>query len=247
MSGLSTAAPYLSVVIPAFNEEKRLGKTLEGMLDYFGGKDYSCELLVVDDGSTDETSTVACSYAGSRIPLEVIRYEMNRGKGYAIKTGMLASRGDYALFADADMSTPVEMFDRFEPHLKAGVEVIIGTRKTRGAFVGKHQPFYRENMGKVFTWLSNRTLGLRLTDFTCGFKCFQRRTIEPVFSSQRIAGWGYDTEILFIASKKGYRIEEVPVSWFNDEATRVKLWKNVFTCLAELYQIRQNDRKGLYS
>jgi dolichyl-phosphate beta-glucosyltransferase len=189
---------------------------------------------------------VVKSFSTGKIPLKVISCEKNRGKGYAIKTGMLASRGEYALFADADMSTPIEMFDRFEPYMKEELDVIIGTRKTAGAYVGKHQPFYRENMGKVFTWLSNWLLGLDTSDFTCGFKCFHRRTIEPVFGSQQISGWGYDTEIIFIARHKGFRIQEVPVSWYNDEATRVKLWKNVFTCLLELYQIHNNNRKGLY-
>jgi len=243
---LSQEHPYLSTVIPAYNEEKRIGKTLDGMFEFLTAKSFSTEILVVDDGSTDRTSDVVKSYKGRKIDLELIGYEKNRGKGFAIKTGMLAARGEYALFTDADMSTPIEMLDRFEPHMKESTDVIIGTRKTTGAYVAKHQPFYRENMGKVFTWLSNRLLGLDTTDFTCGFKCFHRRTIEPVFGNQRIDGWGYDTEIIFIARRKGFRITEVPVTWYNDEATRVKLWKNVFTCLAELYQIRNNNRKGLY-
>jgi len=243
---LSHERPYLSIVIPAYNEEKRIGKTLKRILKFIATKSFTAEILVVDDGSVDGTVDVVNSFSNEKIPLKVIGYEKNRGKGYAIKTGMLAAGGEYALFTDADMSTPVEMLERFEPHMKDGVEVIIGTRKTAGAYVGKHQPFYRENMGKVFTWLSNRLLGLDTSDFTCGFKCFHRRTIEPVFGSQRISGWGYDTEIIFIARRKGFRIQEVPVSWYNDEATRVKLWKNVFTCLSELYQIRNNNRKGLY-
>lgn len=243
---MSRERPYLSLVIPAYNEEKRLGKTLERMLEFFGTKSFPTEILVVDDGSTDRTVEVVKSFGEGKIPLKLISYGKNRGKGYAIKTGMLSASGEYALFADADMSTPIEMFDRFESYLKQEVDVIIGTRKTAGAYVGKHQPFYRENIGKVFTWLSNRLLGLEVSDFTCGFKCFKHRTIEPVFRNQRISGWGYDTEIIFIARHKGFRIQEVPVSWYNDEATRVKLWKNVFTCLLELHQIRNNSRKGLY-
>lgn len=238
--------PYLTLLIPAYNEELRIGKTLEGMIAYLKGKSFTSEILVVDDGSTDKTRQVVESYMDREIPLRLIGYEKNRGKGFAIKTGMLDSRGTYVLFADADMSTPVEMFDRFEPYLAEETDVIIGTRKTASAYVGKHQPFYRESMGKVFTWFSNSILGTRISDFTCGFKCFHRRTIEPVFRSQRIYGWSYDTEILFIAKIKDFTIREVPVNWFNDEATRVKLWKNVFTCLSELFAIRNNNRKGLY-
>jgi len=243
---LSQERPFLSVVIPAYNEEKRIGKTLEGMLEYFKNKGFSFEILVVDDGSTDKTGGVVKSFKNPSVRIDLISYPENRGKGYAIKTGMLKASGEYVLFADADMSTPVEMFERFEPFLAKGADVLIGTRKTERAYVGKHQPAYRESMGKVFTWLSNQLFNLQVSDFTCGFKCFHRRTIEPVFGSQRIFGWGYDTEIIFIARHQGFHIQEVPVSWFNDEATRVKLLKNVFTCLAELYQIYHNNRKGLY-
>jgi len=243
---LSREHPYLSIVIPAYNEEKRIGRTLEGILEYFAKRNFPFEIVVVDDGSRDKTGEVVRSFINKGFAIELITGERNRGKGFAIKTGMLKTRGDYALFTDADMSTPVEMFERFEPYMSRGVDVIIGTRKTRDSYVGKHQPFYRETMGKVFTLLSNSLLGLQVTDFTCGFKCFHSRTIEPVFGSQRIFGWGYDTEIILIASRKGFRVQEVPVNWFNDEATRVRLLKNVFTCLEELYQIYKYDRQGFY-
>lgn len=244
---MSQNRPYLSLVIPAYNEEKRIGDTLQGMIDYCRERPYEVEILVVDDGSADDTGRVANSYGGRGVPLEVVRYGQNRGKGYAIRTGMLAARGEYVLFADADMSTPIEMLERFEPHMQAGRDVIIGTRKVAEATVARHQPFYRENMGKVFTWLSNMALGLRVSDFTCGFKCFSARAVEPVFSRQSIWGWGYDTEIIYIATSLGFGITEVPVVWYNDEATRVKLWKHVFTSLGELMKIWDNSRKGRYS
>ncbi|MEA2062464.1 MAG: dolichyl-phosphate beta-glucosyltransferase [Gemmatimonadota bacterium] len=240
-------SPYLTLVIPAYNEEQRIGDTLEGMIDYFMKKDFRTEIIVVDDGSTDDTRGVVESFQGRGLPLRLVSYAPNQGKGFAIRAGMLEAGGTYVLFTDADTSTPVEMFDRFEPHLAAEADVVIGTRKIGDAHVGKHQPILRESMGKVFTWLSNKILGLSLSDFTCGFKCFQRRTIEPVFGNQRIDGWSYDTEILFLARLKGFRIIEVPVNWYNDEATRVKLLRNTIVCLGELFTIWNNNRKGLYS
>jgi dolichyl-phosphate beta-glucosyltransferase len=244
---LSNSEPYLSLVIPAYNEEQRIGNTLQGMIDYCRERPYTVEIIVVDDGSSDNTSRVVETYKGRGPELEVIRYEPNKGKGHAVKTGMLATRGEYALFADADMSTPIEMLERFEPLMEAGADVIIGTRKVAQATVARHQPFYRENMGKVFTWLSNTVLGLKVSDFTCGFKCFSRKTVEPVFKRQTVWGWGYDTEIIYLASKLGYRINEIPVVWYNDEATRVRLWKHVFTSFAELIAIWNNGRKGRYA
>ncbi|MFC1544973.1 dolichyl-phosphate beta-glucosyltransferase [Gemmatimonadota bacterium] len=244
---MSQNEPFLSLVIPAYNEEHRIGGTIQGMIDYCRERPYDIEILVVDDGSSDDTKKIAESYIGRGVALEIIRYEPNRGKGHAVRTGMLAARGRYVLFADADMSTPVEMLERFEPLMEAGEDVIIGTRKVAQATVARHQPFYRENMGKVFTWLSNTVLGLHVSDFTCGFKCFSRRTVEPVFGRQTVWGWGYDTEIIYLACKLGYKISEVPVVWYNDEATRVKLWKHVFTSFAELVSIWNNGRKGRYA
>jgi dolichyl-phosphate beta-glucosyltransferase len=244
---LSDSVPYLSIVIPAYNEEKRIGGTLEGMIDYCRERPYAVEIVVVDDGSADGTRQVAESYSGRGVEIQVISYTPNRGKGHAVRTGMLAARGSYALFADADMSTPIEMLERFEPLMAAGEDVIIGTRKVAQATVARHQPFYRESMGKVFTWLSNTVLRLDVSDFTCGFKCFSHKAVEPVFSRQTVWGWGYDTEIIYLATRLGFRISEVPVVWYNDEATRVRLWKHVFTSFAELMAIWNNGRKGRYA
>ena len=236
----------LSVVIPAYNEEKRIGKTLESCIEYLSGKSYRSEIIVVNDGSRDSTDKIVAQYADKAIPVIFSGYAENRGKGYAVKSGMLEARGEWVLFSDADLSTPIKMFDKFEKELEQGAEVVIGTRKTAGAYVGKSQPGYRQNMGKVFTWLSNTILGLRVSDFTCGFKCFTRKTIEAVFGAQRIYGWSYDTEIVMLAHYKGFKVVEVPVEWYNDEATKVKLLKNVFTCFNELYEIWFNKNKGRY-
>ncbi len=244
---LEQGTVFLSVVIPAYNEEKRIGGTLEAVIRYLRGQSYSSEIVVVDDGSRDGTRQVAGSFQNPDVNVRLEGYGRNSGKGFAVKTGMLASRGQYAVFMDADLSTPIEMLERFQPLIEAGKDVIIGTRKVDSARIVKHQPKYRENMGKVFTWLSNAIFGLKISDFTCGFKCFSRRSIGPVFGSQRISGWSYDTEIIVIADRQGFAVQEVPVEWANDEATRVRLLKNVFTCFSELFAIWLNDRRGLYS
>ncbi len=237
---------FLSVVIPAYNEEKRIGATLEAILAYLRAQDYSSEIVVVDDGSRDRTREAVRSFENPEVSVRVEGYAQNRGKGHAVRTGMLAARGEYAVFMDADLSTPITMLDRFRPLMEQGRDVIIGTRKVKSAHIVKHQPGYRENMGKVFTWLSNFIFSLRVSDFTCGFKCFSRRSLAPVFGCQRIDGWSYDTEIIVIADRKGFKVEEVPVEWANDEATRVRLLKNVFTCFSELFNIWRNDRNGMY-
>jgi dolichyl-phosphate beta-glucosyltransferase len=239
--------PFLSVIIPAYNEEARLDPTLEKITGYFAAQAYDTEIVVVDDGSSDRTVEIVGAWMEkSPVTVRLARNPRNLGKGMAVKNGMLAAAGQYRLFSDADLSTPMAMFERFLPLLRQGKEVVIGTRKHPDAEITQRQPWLRRNMAKVFVLLANLLLGLRLTDFTCGFKCFSARAAEEIFSRSRIPGWAYDGEILFLAKQLGFEIVEAPVVWAHASGSRVKLRRDVINSLAGLLQIRGLYWRGVY-
>src|ERR1043166_4459630 len=221
------APAYLSLVIPAFNEDRRIGQSLERILSFFRAQSYPFEIIVVDDGSTDRTVEVVRGFAASDPQLRVEPQPQNRGKGEAIRRGMLLAGGKYLFFSDADLSVPIEAVPDFLSRLEAGDDVAFASPRIGGGVIEVHQPIHRELMGKVFTGLSNLILGLKLKDFTCGFKAFRRDAARELFSRQRLGGWSFDSEILYLAKSKGYRIAEVPVVWRNDEATKVRLGRDV--------------------
>ena len=240
------ANPQLSVVIPAYNEEASIRKTVESVRTYLTESKISHELLVVDDGSTDRTAEIVLEVAKSVPSLRLLR-SGHRGKGGAVKLGMLEAAGEQVLFMDADLSTPIEELQKYLPWLHDGYDVVIGSRKMPGASVTVHQPPLREAMGKVFTWLTNVLLGTRVSDITCGFKCFSAKAASEIFRRQRIDGWGFDAEILFIAGRCGFRIKEVPVVWADDASTKVRLLKDAVRSLKELLEIRLSAWRGQYS
>ena len=240
------APAYLSLVIPAFNEDRRIGQSLERILSFFRAQSYPFEIIVVDDGSTDRTVEVVRGFAASDPQLRVEPQPQNRGKGEAIRKGMLLAGGKYLFFSDADLSVPIEAVPDFLSRLEAGDDVAVGSRRIAGAVIEVHQPIHRELMGKVFTGLSNLILGLKLKDFTCGFKAFRRDAARELFSRQRLDGWSFDSEILYLAKSKGYRIAEVPVVWRNDEATKVRLGRDVVRSFVDLWNIRINHALGKY-
>ena len=240
------APAYLSLVIPAFNEDRRIGQSLERILSFFRAQSYPFEIIVVDDGSTDRTVEVVRGFAASDPRLRVEPQPQNRGKGEAIRKGMLLAGGKYLFFSDADLSVPIEAVPDFLSRLEAGDDVAVGSRRIAGAVIEVHQPIHRELMGKVFTGLSNLILGLKLKDFTCGFKAFRRDAARELFSRQRLDGWSFDSEILYLAKSKGYRIAEVPVVWRNDEATKVRLGRDVVRSFVDLWNIRINHALGKY-
>lgn len=242
----------LSFVIPVYNEEKRLEKTLQALGKGFDFNGINLkEIIFVNDGSTDKTVSMLKAECkklekATEARVNIISYQPNKGKGHAIRTGMLASTSDYTLFFDADMATPLSEFKKFIPFIKQGKPVIIGTRKNGESTVVKHQPFYRENMGKVFTLLANIILNTWVTDFTCGFKAFSYQAKEDIFQKSRVNGWGYDAEILFLAKKLGYEITEKAVVWSDDSRTRVNLIKDTVQSFKELIQIRLTNLSFSY-
>jgi len=236
----------LSFVIPVYNEEKRIEKTIKALNKGFSFSGIKIEkIFFVDDGSTDRTVSLINK---SKISLEkslgviveIISYPKNKGKGHAVKVGMLASNSDYTLFFDVDMATPLSEFEKFLPFVKEGVPVIVGTRKNGESTVQVHQPKYREFLGKGFTFLSNLILNTWVTDFTCGFKAFSRQAKNEVFSKATINRWGYDAEIIFLTRKLGFEIQEKAVLWFDDHRTKVNLFKDLPNTFLELIKIRLN-------
>lgn len=234
---------FLSIIVPVFNESTRL-KTLVYINGFLKRQKFFTELLVINDGSTDDTLTLLKNLQ-RKISFRIISYNSNMGKGYAIKKGMLSAKGKYRLFTDIDLSTPLNEFKKFFP-LLSKYDVLIGSRRLNRSRILIHQPFARENLGRCFTWLSQRVLNLYFADFTCGFKCFSKKAAISIFSKQNINRWGFDSEILFIANKRGFSIKEVPVSWRNDESSKVKFPQDIITSLGELVKIKTNNLKRLY-
>ena len=226
----------LSIVIPAYNEEARLGPSLRRVVDYLAGRRLPGEILVVDDGSSDRTAAVAAGFAGQGVRL--LRHERNLGKGAAVRTGVLASAGKSVLLCDADLSTPVEELEKLEPHL-AGADLVLGSRAVqRGARVAQRQPRYRELMGKTFN-LIIRTLGVRgIYDTQCGFKLLRGDVARELFAGMTLAGFAYDVELVMAARRAGYRLAEVGVYWSNSPASTVDPVRSSLAMLRDVVKLR---------
>lgn len=234
------SGPALSIVIPAFNESTRLPRTLARLREYLQRSPGEWEILVVDDGSADDTAAQA---PGTGVRL--IRNDRNRGKGYSVRRGMRAARGERRLMCDADLSTPIEELPRLAQRLDEGYELAIASRAMAGAKIEIHQSHYRESMGRLFN-VCVRAIALpALHDTQCGFKLFSAAAAEDIFSLARLDGFSFDVEALFIARKRGYRIAEVPVVWRNDSASRVRFGAGMLA-FADLIRIRANDAAGRY-
>ena len=240
------AEPEISIVIPAWNEAGRIAEPLRRIRDHMRGRNLAAEFVIVDDGSTDGTPDVVRRIAEQLgIVLRVCPSE-HRGKGHAVRIGMVAARGRAVLMTDADLSTPIDELDRFLPYLRDGAQVVIGSRKMPGAVIEVRQPLLRESMGRVFTLLT-QILIVRVSDATCGFKLFSRDAAHQVFSRLTLDDWSFDAEALFVARKLGYVIREVPIAWRDSEGTKVHRGKDALLAAIGLVRIRLNALTGRYA
>jgi len=230
----------LSVVVPAYNEEHRLGPTLARIKEYLGKQEYTSEIIVVDNASRDRTIEVAQG-AG----VEVLE-ERRRGKGAAVRTGMIAARGDYTIFSDADLSTPIEEVEKLLAAVKGGCDIAIASRALPESNLVKRQPWYREMVGRLGNLLVRLVAVHGIADTQCGFKLFPREIAQRVFPAQRLTGAAFDVEVLFIAQHMGWKIAEVPVTWIDSPDTRFSRVRDSLDALKDLVRIRVNWALGRY-
>lgn len=236
----------LSVVIPAYDEQERLPASVRTVCGALRRRRGAFEVLVVDDGSGDATFERVQALSRTLPEVRGIRLPRNRGKGGAVRVGMLAARGDRILMTDADLSVSIDQLDRLEAAMERGVPVVIGSRRIAGSHLVVPQPRFREFAGRVFTVIARCFLRVPVNDFTCGFKLFRADAARDIFSRARLDRWAYDVEILFLAVRRGWAVREVPVAWINSAATRVRLRRDVFSSLSELWRIRLNAETGVY-
>jgi glycosyltransferase involved in cell wall biosynthesis len=237
----------LSIIIPAFNEELRLPKTLDAVLAYVQFFPGNCEVLVVDDGSTDATAALVNTTAEKHPELRLVSNGKNRGKGYSVRHGMLEARGSIALFTDADLSTPIEEAGKLLAALQnEECDGAIGSRAVDRSLIQVHQSFIREQAGILFNRLVRWIMGISFSDTQCGFKAFRRERARIIFEQQRIERFGFDPEILFLAKRHGLTVAEVPVRWSHDAGTKVNVMADGIRMFLELLVIRWNAVMGYY-
>jgi len=238
--------PELSVVIPAYNEAERIGPTLEAISSHLNERGVSYEIIVVNDGSTDTTEQVVRSYAQADARVRLISYDPNRGKGYAVRKGMIEARADDALFTDADLATPIEELGKLQQAAKNGCDVVIGSRALKDSIIIGWRPWYRELSGKIFNLIIRLLAVSGIRDTQCGFKYFKGGSAARIFSVTRLDGFGFDVETLYLARKFGLRIGEIPVHWDNSPATKVSVLRHTLPMLIEVINVLLNDRKKRY-
>jgi dolichyl-phosphate beta-glucosyltransferase len=237
----------LSIIIPAFNEERRLPRTIDSIGAYLAARPLRAEIIIVDDGSSDATVKLAESYQNKFPGLRVVSNGRNRGKGFSVRHGMLEASGEIALFTDADLSTPIEEADKLLAALRnQDYDIAIGSRAADRTLIELHQPALRELAGIFFNRLVRWIMGIELSDTQCGFKAFRRERARIIFEQQRIEGFGFDPEILFLAKRHGLQVAEIPVRWSHDSGTKVSVVSDGIRMFAELPVIRWNAVRGLY-
>ena len=245
MATAQNGQPMLSIVVPAFNEAARIGVSLHKIDEFMRDSSLTYEVIVVDDGSTDETPTII-NQSEVKV-LRFIRNSSNHGKGYAVRQGVLAATGNYVLFTDADLSAPIEELRKLlDVALNEGADIVIGSRALDRNFIEKHQSRFRELSGIAFNLMVRSFLGLPLHDTQCGFKLFDRQKSRRIFERLTTHGFGFDPELLFLAKRQGLRIREVPVRWSHAEGSKVRFLRHATVMFMDLARIRWNALMGKY-
>ncbi len=241
-----TQYPRYSIVIPAFNEQARIPATLRSVVECVRAQGWSAEVIVVNDGSTDETAAIVRDFALNAPEVRLLENPHNCGKGYSVRSGILHALGDIVMFTDADLSSPMEEAKDLFGAIAKGADIAIGSRWLATSRQTHRQPLYRRFFGRCFNALTRMVMDLPFADTQCGFKAFTRAAAQTVFQLQTIERWGFDPEILFIALKRGYHIQEVPVSWAHDARTRISYLRDGLQMLKELAIVRWNALMGRY-
>ncbi len=238
--------PLISIVIPAYNESARIGKALDEVLRCVHERNWHAEILVVNDGSTDRTAEIVQGFAQLHPEVRLLSSPKNRGKGFSVRYGVLHAVGEIVMFTDADLSAPMEEAERLFDALRQGADIAIGSRWLESKRQTHKQPFYRQFFGRCFNAITRLVMGLPFADTQCGFKAFRRPVAQTIFQLQRIERWGFDPELLFIALKRGYKIQEVPVTWGHDERSRLSYLKDGIKMLEDIAYIRWEAFAGAY-
>ncbi len=236
-----------SIIIPAYNESSRIRPTLDEILRYVSEQRWDAEILVVDDGSRDNTAEIVREYAVNHAQIQLVENPGNRGKGYSVRNGMLHARGEFCLFSDADLSSPITEAPKLFDAIRAGADVAFGSRWLRAELQTERQPLYRQLFGRIFNLVLRIFLGLRYADTQCGFKAFRREAAQRIFPLQKIERWGFDPEILFLARRMGMKVMEVPVLWAHSEGTRLHPFRDGMRMFGDVLHIRWNGWIGVYT
>jgi glycosyltransferase involved in cell wall biosynthesis len=236
-----------SFIVPAYNEGGRIRPTLDDILRYTAEQNWDAEVLVVDDGSRDDTPDVIREYARAHSQISLLQNPGNRGKGFSVRNGMLHARGDICLFTDADLSSPISEAQKLFEAIRGGADVAIGSRWLRAELQTERQPLYRQAFGRIFNLVLRLFLGLHFKDTQCGFKAFRREAAQRIFPLQKIERWGFDPEILYIAQRMGFKVAEVPVLWAHSEGTRLHPFRDGMKMFVDVLHIRWNALTGAYN
>jgi dolichyl-phosphate beta-glucosyltransferase len=234
---------YMSIILPAYNEENRLGPTLTRIGEYLDTKNWTAEIIVVDDGSKDRTVDLVKEWMKKDVRIKLVRNPENKGKGFSVRNGMSRATGRYRLFSDSDLSTPIEELDKLLSYIGGRIDVTIGSRSIVGSDVQVKQVFYRVLMGKIFNLIVRILFHTKMRDTQCGFKLFTREAAEDVFPKAVVNRFGFDVEVLFLAEKLGYKVQEVPVVWINSEESKVSAVRDSIDMFIDLFRIRMRLRK----